>query len=456
MAICFVKAKVIGRSGGQSAVAAAAYRSGLKLTDDRTGDIHDYRKKRGVDYSEILTPFAAINENDWLTDRSKLWNKVEASEIRSDAQLSREMIIAIPIELDRDAMIKLVCEHVQGSYVDRGMIADINLHDLDGNNPHAHIMLTMRELIINGEGTINFGKKNRAWNDKKLVETQKREWGKLANQCLKHAGIDARIDSRSYEEQGINKIPQIHVGAAASRMEKRGIKTQRGDHNREVAIANQKIANTQADINQAQKDLAALAAEFAQESERRAAAKVSESLPINQPVTRRKSFDSDDMSLFAKAVVPPPTIAKWSGKREVNPQLLRSILQVADRLGAVAYRAGHYEVQILPDEIKIVYQNNSVMILYPSACNALPLDRSYTVDQYGLGLQRSLDILITDLDQPPQNALEQLDQSDQPAPIVQSPNVAENVAKINQQQLEVEKLNPKSQSLQKSNRNIEL
>ena len=148
MAICFVKAKVIGRSGGQSAVAAAAYRSGLELTDGRTGDIHDYRKKQGVDYSEILTPFAAINENDWLTDRSKLWNKVESSEIRYDAQLSREMIIAIPRELDRDAMINLVCDHVQASYVDRGMIADINLHHLHSDNPHAHVMLTMRELII--------------------------------------------------------------------------------------------------------------------------------------------------------------------------------------------------------------------------------------------------------------------------------------------------------------------
>ena len=174
MAICFVRAKVIGRSGGQSAVAAAAYRSGLQLVDDRTGDVHDYRKKQGVDYSTILAPVDAIGANDWLTDRSKLWNKVESSEIRYDAQLSREMIIAIPVELDRDAMINLIRNHVQASYVDRGMIADINLHHLEGNNPHGHVMLTMRELTIDGAGSVSFGKKNRSWNDKKLVETQKK------------------------------------------------------------------------------------------------------------------------------------------------------------------------------------------------------------------------------------------------------------------------------------------
>lgn len=290
MAICFVKAKVIGRSGGQSAVAAAAYRSGLKLTDERTGDIHDYRKKQGVDYSDIITPIDAIGANDWLIDRSKLWNKVEASEIRYDAQLSREMIIAIPRELDRNAMINLVREHVQASYVDRGMIADINLHHLDSDNPHAHVMLIMRELTIDDQGSVSFGKKNRSWNDKKLVQTQKREWETLANQYLDRAGVETRIDSRSYEKQGVNKIPQIHVGSASSRLEKRGIKTQRGNHNREVAIANQEIANTQADINQTQQILDYLAEEFAKEAERREAQKVAKSLP-----TVCKGFDGNDI-----------------------------------------------------------------------------------------------------------------------------------------------------------------
>jgi len=278
------------------------------------------------------------------------------------------MIIAIPIELDRIAMINLIREHVQGSYVDRGMIADINLHHLDGSNPHAHVMLTMRELIIDDKVTVSFGKKNRSWNDKKLVELQKKEWEVLANQYLDRAGIDAKIDSRSYEEQGINKIPQIHVGAAASRLEKRGIKTQRGDHNREVAIANQEIANTQADINQANQDLADLAAEFARESKRREA-----EFDPKYSAAREKFLKEK------KAAKAPKPERKWnlSMERKIDPQLIRSNMQVADRLGT-DYRAGNYQIQILPDEIKVSYHNNSVMIIYPDKCNALPLDREYS------------------------------------------------------------------------------
>jgi hypothetical protein len=248
VAICFVRAKVIGRSGGHSAVAAAAYRSGSKIHDERTGITHDYTKKQGVEYSEILSPIAAIGNNEWLVDRTALWNQVEADERRGDAQLSREMIIAIPRELDRDTMIELVREHVRSSYVDRGMVADINLHNLGGNNPHAHVMLTMRELKIDEQGVVSFGNKDRSWNEKKLVETQKKEWEKLANQYLERAGVETRIDARSYEEQGIPRIPQVHVGVAAWRLEKQGIITTPGDRNREVAALNRALENYQAEI----------------------------------------------------------------------------------------------------------------------------------------------------------------------------------------------------------------
>jgi MobA/MobL family len=268
MAICFVRAKVIGRSGGMSAVAAAAYRSGSKITDGRTGIVHDYTKKQGVEHSEILSPIAATGSNEWLTDRAALWNQVELSEKRPDAQLSREMIIAIPRELDRDMMIALVRQHVQASYVDRGMIADINLHHLDSDNPHAHVMLTMRELKIDEQGVVSFGNKDRSWNDKKLVETQKREWEILANQYLEHAGIETRIDARSYEEQGIARIPQVHVGSAAWRLEQQGISTAPGDRNREVAAVNRAIENSQTEIATAQTNIET---ELRLEIERRAA-----------------------------------------------------------------------------------------------------------------------------------------------------------------------------------------
>jgi len=252
VAICFVRAKVIGRSGGKSATAAAAYRSGKKILDRATNKTHDYTKKVGIDHSEILTPLAATGKNEWLTDRSALWNRVEASEKRYDAQLAREMIIAIPRELDRENQIALVREHVKSSYVDRGMVADINLHHLDGDNPHAHVMLTMRELKIDEQGVVSFGNKDRTWNDKKLLETQIKEWEVVANQYLERAGVDIRIDSRSYEEQGIDRIPQIHLGKNVTAMRRQGIPTERGDLYDQIDRANENIRQNLEAIYQAE------------------------------------------------------------------------------------------------------------------------------------------------------------------------------------------------------------
>lgn len=301
MAIYFVRARVIGRSGGRSAVAAAAYRSGLKITDEQTGIIHDYTKKQGVEHSEILSPIAATKANEWLADRSKLWNKVEEIEKRYDAQLSREMIIAIPRELDRENQIALVRQHVQSSYVDRGMVADINLHYLDGDNPHAHVMLTMRELKIDKRGTVSFGNKDRTWNDKRLIETQKKEWEILTNQYLERAEIETRIDSRSYEEQGIARIPQVHVGAVVWRLEQQGIATVPGDHNRQVVAANQAIELAQTQIATAQ---ANIEIELRLEIERRAAkaAMIQANRKMSEegnPVNHLKKF------ITAKPIVPP-------------------------------------------------------------------------------------------------------------------------------------------------------
>ena len=301
MAIYFVRARVIGRSGGRSAVAAAAYRSGLKITDEQTGIIHDYTKKQGVEHSEILSPIAATTANAWLADRSKLWNKVEEIEKRYDAQLSREMIIAIPRELDRENQIELVREYVQSSYVDRGMIADLNLHHLDGDNPHGHVMLTMRELKIDERGTVSFGNKDRTWNHKKLIETQKKEWEILTNQYLERAEIETRIDCRSYQEQGIARIPQVHVGAAAWRLEQQGIATAPGDRNRQVAAANQAIELAQTEIATAQ---ANIEIELRLEIERRTAkaAMIQANRKMSEegnPVNHLKKF------MTAKPIVPP-------------------------------------------------------------------------------------------------------------------------------------------------------
>jgi MobA/MobL family len=252
VAICFVRAKVVSRGGGGSAAAAAAYRSGEKIKDEATGKTHDYTKKQGVDHSEILSPIAATVGNEWLTNRFALWNRVEASEKRYDAQLAREMIIAIPRELAQPDQIALVREYVQTTFVDRGMIADINLHHLDGTNPHAHVMLTMRELKIDEQGIVSFGNKDRSWNDKKLLETQIKEWEVVANQYLERAGYDLRIDSRSYEEQGISRIPQIHLGKNVTAMRRQGIPTERGDLYDQIDRANEDIRQNLEAIYQAE------------------------------------------------------------------------------------------------------------------------------------------------------------------------------------------------------------
>ena len=160
MAIYHYSASVIGRSNGQSAVAAAAYRSGAKIEDIRTGIVHDYTRKSGVDHSEIIIPELPTIDTSWLTNRAELWNKVEASERRHDSQLAREIDIAIPTELDRETQIALVQEYVRTNYVANGMVADINFHNLQSNNPHCHVLVTMRSLIV-ADGQIYFGNKNR-------------------------------------------------------------------------------------------------------------------------------------------------------------------------------------------------------------------------------------------------------------------------------------------------------
>ncbi len=241
MAIYHHSASVVKRSGGKSAVAGAAYRAGEKIEDLRTGLTYDYTKKTGVDHSEIITPAMPIVNNEWLTNRAELWNRVEASEKRHDSQLAREINIAIPVELNQDTQIALVREYVKTNYVNRGMVADVNFHNLNSNNPHVHIMLTMRDLII-ADGQVQFGNKNRDWNSKDLLIKQRQSWEILTNQYLTEAGYDnIRIDCRSLEEQGIERIPQIHLGANVNAMRSKGISTDRGDHYDQIEKANEQI-----------------------------------------------------------------------------------------------------------------------------------------------------------------------------------------------------------------------
>ncbi|RVD21309.1 MobQ family relaxase, partial [Mesorhizobium sp. M4B.F.Ca.ET.017.02.2.1] len=219
MAIYHLHVKVIGRKAGSSAVASAAYRSASRLRDERIERSHDFSAKRGVVHSEVMLP---ENAPEAWTDRGQLWNDVEAFELRKDAQLAREVEFALPRELSQGQGIELARDFVQAEFVSRGMVADLNVHwdrAEDGSpKPHAHVMLTMRSVDENG-----FGAKMRDWNQTELVERWRERWAELANERLAELDIDARIDHRSLEAQGIALEPQTQIGAPAQRIEGSGL-----------------------------------------------------------------------------------------------------------------------------------------------------------------------------------------------------------------------------------------
>jgi Ti-type conjugative transfer relaxase TraA len=234
MAIYHFSAKVISRANGSSAPASAAYRSAGRLYDERLDRHHDFSGKSGVVHSEILTP---ENVPDEFHNREQLWNAVEAGEKRRDAQLAREIEFAIPRELDQSEGIELARDFVREEFVSRGMIADLNVHwdiGADGQaKPHAHVMLTMRSVDETG-----FGAKVREWNRSELLEHWREAWGAHVNQRLRELGIDARIDHRSFEDQGIDLEPQHKIGPAAARMAGDGLQSERLDDHRQIAREN--------------------------------------------------------------------------------------------------------------------------------------------------------------------------------------------------------------------------
>ena len=233
MAIYHLSMKIISRNSGYSAVASAAYRSGSLMLDERTGLTHDYTRKSGVAEAVILTPATAPA---WCTNRAELWNAVEKAERRKNSQLAREIELAIPHELPQDAARETVLAFVRENFVSQGMIADVAFHHMDKTNPHAHIMLTTRAI-----GPAGFSGKVRDWNDRTHAETWRASWADHANRALANAGYQEEIDHRSYERQGLEKTPGIHLGKSACAMETRGIETERGEQNRLINRLNLEI-----------------------------------------------------------------------------------------------------------------------------------------------------------------------------------------------------------------------
>ena len=249
-------------------MAAAAYRSGEKLVNEWDGLTHDYTHKRGVVHREILLPAHAPPE---FADRSTLWNSVEKIEKSSNAQLAREIEVALPVELSPAAQLALVRSYIKDNFVAAGMCADFAIHDKGTGNPHAHIMLTMRPILPDGRwgakcrkvydldergqripdgkgGWKSHREDTTDWNDRGNAEKWRAAWGVCVNRALETAGRRSRVDHRSYKRQGIEKIPTIHMGPAASQMERRGIATEKGDINRQIAADNKLLKEIKARI----------------------------------------------------------------------------------------------------------------------------------------------------------------------------------------------------------------
>ena len=262
-------------SSGRSAIAAAAYRAGERLHDDETNKNWKYTKKEVIDKGIVLPENAPAE----YKDRQTLWNAVQKAEQSADARLARELVIAIPHDLDKDAA-KIMIHDFAAYLAKRGMCVDYAVHWKNGNH-HAHIMLTTRQIDKNGEWAKYKEKKvyardeqgnkiplldkdgkqktkarkgkgveklwkrvsviDNPWNKKAEYENWKRRLARLENRELIKAGSDVRVDSRSYKERGIDKVPQVHEGYAARAIEKRGEKSFLCEHNREVRALNEKI-----------------------------------------------------------------------------------------------------------------------------------------------------------------------------------------------------------------------
>ena len=285
MAIFHFSAQLISRSDGANAVQAAAYRAGERMVCDRTGLVFNFTYKKEVSYSAILAPEGAA---PWVFSRYELWGQVERQK-RKNAQLAREIVVALPIELTHAQQVELIHGYVQAQFVSLAMVADINIH-LKPGNPHAHVLLTLCDIEADG-----FGAKRRDWNHPSLVARWREAWASACNSSLEEAGHDARIDHRSNKARGIDLPATVHEGrrtpANAEAWEARAefnawVRTQ-------VALA-----KVQADVKAVQSQIVDLTSSIEQALAERSAQRPPSDVPISS---------SPHTTVLAQAVSPTST-----------------------------------------------------------------------------------------------------------------------------------------------------
>jgi predicted nucleic acid-binding Zn-ribbon protein len=265
MPVPHLNIRIVQRSKGSSAVAGAAYQAGEKLFSEYDQKSKDHRRKQPeVVYTEILLPANAPPE---YADRATLWNSAEEAEKQWNAQLARRFVLALPREVPLEKCPQMLREYCEEHFVSKGMCCDFAIHDPDppGHNPHCHIMLTMRALDENGKwmpksrkvydldengerirlpsGRWKSHKEDTVdWNEQYHAEEWRHGWELVQNKYLELAGSPERVDMRSYERQGLDVLPTVHMGAAVSALERKGIETNIGNLNRDIKAANRMMS----------------------------------------------------------------------------------------------------------------------------------------------------------------------------------------------------------------------
>lgn len=222
MAIYHLSVKPVSRSAGRSATAAAAYRAGCEIADERTGEIHDYTRKGGVESADIVLPDGAP---EWATDRAKLWNAAELAEKRKDACVAREFEVALPSELSPAERRRLALDFAKDMANREGCAVDVAIHAPgrkgDNRNGHAHMLRTTRKVEADGMGAkLDTEKAGRKRSDD--LKAVRAKWADLTNERLRENGIAARVDHRSNEARGIEELPSQHMGPAVAGLVSRG------------------------------------------------------------------------------------------------------------------------------------------------------------------------------------------------------------------------------------------
>ncbi len=331
MAIYSLHVKTVSRSAGRSVVAAAAYRAAETIADERLGVVWDFTRKYGVLHSEIVAPADAP---EWARDRGELWNAAERAEDnstrRQSATTGRDIILALPHELSDAQRLAAVQEFAAGLVECYGVAVDFAIHapdrHSDERNYHAHVLMTTRRIGADG-----FGAKTRELDSFRTgpreIEAIRQEWERIGNRALEQAGIEERIDCRSYADRGIDREATVHLGPVAAGMERGCEGSDLGDRNRAAQARNaerEQIAGERAAVSAEIIDLAAERERRAQENELRGAIRSGSPPRILEALTERRStFSRGDLNrALAKVIVDPAQRASFTDRILALPDVV--------------------------------------------------------------------------------------------------------------------------------------